>query len=170
MRQGGVSAAVMEGIPQDLRMLQTGHRSTAWTHYALLSSAPAPSPTLGSVAPTLRTRQAHSPRSHLASLTSTLCTHTRFPLTRSPHHTPRVTQALCTLTHSALAKHTLPHLSLDDDYDEDSDWLPARAVTQWMNTMTNSSKLLDRRRRLRRRTARRRRQRWSDTRAAASAR
>ena len=33
MRKGGVSAAVIGGIPHDLRVMQTGHRSTAWEHY-----------------------------------------------------------------------------------------------------------------------------------------
>eukprot|EP00286_Rhodomonas_abbreviata_P018423 CAMPEP_0181293778 /NCGR_PEP_ID=MMETSP1101-20121128/3243_1 /TAXON_ID=46948 /ORGANISM="Rhodomonas abbreviata, Strain Caron Lab Isolate" /LENGTH=95 /DNA_ID=CAMNT_0023398381 /DNA_START=89 /DNA_END=376 /DNA_ORIENTATION=+ len=37
MRQGGVSAAVLDGIPADLRMLQTGHSSSAWLHYGVLS-------------------------------------------------------------------------------------------------------------------------------------
>ena len=33
MRKGGVSAAVIGGIPHDLRVMQTGHRSNAWEHY-----------------------------------------------------------------------------------------------------------------------------------------
>lgn len=33
MRKGGVSAAVVGGIPHDLRVMQTGHRSSAWEHY-----------------------------------------------------------------------------------------------------------------------------------------
>lgn len=33
MRKGGVSAAVVGGIPHDLRVMQTGHRSNAWEHY-----------------------------------------------------------------------------------------------------------------------------------------
>mmetsp|Transcript_73006 Transcript_73006/g.152441 ORF Transcript_73006/g.152441 Transcript_73006/m.152441 type:complete len:96 (-) Transcript_73006:573-860(-) len=37
MRQGGISAAVLDGIPADLRMMQTGHRSNAWLHYGVLS-------------------------------------------------------------------------------------------------------------------------------------
>lgn len=37
MRKGGVSAAVCAGVPADLRLLQTGHRSNAWTHYGQLT-------------------------------------------------------------------------------------------------------------------------------------
>lgn len=37
MRLGGLSAAVCAGVPADLRMLQTGHTSDAWSHYAVLS-------------------------------------------------------------------------------------------------------------------------------------
>ena len=33
MRKGGVSAAAIGGIPHDLRVTQTGHRSNAWEHY-----------------------------------------------------------------------------------------------------------------------------------------
>ena len=33
MRKGAVSAAVIGGIPHDLRVMQTGHRSSAWEHY-----------------------------------------------------------------------------------------------------------------------------------------
>ena len=33
MRKGGVSAAVIGGIPHDLRTMQTGHKSSAWEHY-----------------------------------------------------------------------------------------------------------------------------------------
>ena len=32
-RKGAISAAVIEGLPADLRRMQTGQSSSAWTHY-----------------------------------------------------------------------------------------------------------------------------------------